>query len=44
MTDLDTNPEVGAEDFADDLSDEALDRGGSRLCCSCGCNYLDADD
>ena len=32
MTELDTNPEVEAEDFIEELSDEVLDRTEVRFC------------
>ena len=31
MTDIEMNPEVEAEDFTEELSDEALDREGRAL-------------
>ncbi len=34
MTDLEMNIEVEAEDFSEELSDEALDRESARACCS----------
>ena len=36
MTDIETKIEVEAEDFTEELSDEALDREGARMC-GCGC-------
>ena len=36
MTDVEMNIEVEAEEFTEELSDEALDREGARLCgCIC---------
>ena len=32
MTDIETKIEVEAEDFTEELSDEALDREGARIC------------
>ncbi len=37
MTDIEMKPEAEAEDFSEELSDEALDREGARFC-PCG-NY-----
>ena len=37
MTDVELKIEVEAEEFTDELSDEALDREGARLVCASGC-------
>ena len=41
MTDIEMKIEVEAEDFTEELSDEALDREGVRYCCGGGavCGY-----
>ena len=47
MADIEMNLEVESEDFADELSDEALDREGVRSFhvrvtgCACVCNFVD---
>jgi hypothetical protein len=38
MIELATNPEGEIEDFSDELSDEALDRLGTRACVCCTCS------
>ena len=35
MTDIEMKIEVEAEDFSEELSDEALDQEGARLACMC---------
>ena len=37
MTDVEMKIEVEAEDFTEELSDEALDREGARMCLSGAC-------
>ena len=39
MSDIEMKIEVEAEDFTEELSDEALDREGARMCV-CGCCSL----
>jgi hypothetical protein len=33
---MNNEAEAETEDFTDELSDEALDRGGAKLCCGPG--------
>ncbi len=42
MTDVEMKIEVEAEEFTEELSDEALDREGERMCSACGCSFAPA--